>query len=257
MPQKWQARNIVTNIWLATVSLICAAHMPGSVEGQCSNRIALSDSAYFKCGTTVYSNCTIDVRVDSEGIWINEILVEHIPTFEEAYAGKAGEKYRATKIYRKAIESGLDDSSAIERVINAESRLVRMCSDQLKDILLREESEVIAKEIHQDSLCLLFDCHLEWVDELGRASLKTNLSEGTAVLNAVCGGVGPPTQNNQTSDLHSMRVNDSCRWLERAKGFLESGKGGPFIAVILHLGGYASGNGKTRDQVAEFLDTAP
>lgn len=244
------------------VAIFLALFLVGTIitpplgSAQCSSRIALTDSTYIHCGGVNYTDCVVNLHVDSIGLWVNDTLIVPFISYVDRLSIELKQRYRDSVIYRQALANGLEDHDALTVVTVAEGQLYFELEHAVFGIDSKIEFDSRAHSIVADSLALAFELEINWHQggpTKGYVRFRTSIEEEWSGI----GSIGrPPRAEFQSSRIWDQELprlmKRYCKQLLQAERMINMERSGRFDAVrVGRVSGHATAF--TREQLLDML----
>jgi len=225
--------------------------LPAPSVSQCSNRVALTDSTYIRCGGKTYSDCEVELEVNQSGFWLNKELIVPFVQLVDKLSDTEKNFYRSTNVYRRAAEFGATDRQGLVAAYKAELSAI----DQLRELTagVHSEDELQSRmpDVLADSLVYDFIADVIWAEDIGNVGYRSTNGGIFVVLGDLCGvssGGGPNFRD--WDEYLPYLIETYCKQVESAKRLETVQTFGSFVAVFL---GEMSGHMSYRSK-AELLE---
>ena len=228
--------------------------LPSIVQGQCQERVVLSDSTYLVCEGVLYNNCIVDLKVDSAGFWLNEELavpfkpaIDSIPESTKAFL-------RTTQPYIQEIQAGATERDALNFARKYKQQAIMRIRELNEEVFSPEDLNKVKDSLLADPQIVEYVSDLKWQAETNSVSYKARETERWVHKpRLVITSCWEPSYDLYNWEEYlAYLMEDHCVSVQRAKELEAPTQPGRFRAVRLGSGyGYMSNT--SREKLLEGL----
>ena len=220
---------------------------------QCSSRIVIPDSVYIGFNGEAFTNCTIELRVDSLGYWLNETLMVPFVPFVDSLSEENKENYRTTSFYRQAKITEKSDREGLIAATRAEAEYLTRLEDWGKQVQSKKDYEKYRDKIMSDPFIQQFVADLAWSEKVNGLQCKGRFYGIWFSVGAFCWEPTKPIPSSRKWEEYLPYLMETyCKQIENAKQ-VEQGTS-PGIFIVQRLGRSAGhGSFKHRSDALEMV----
>lgn len=196
---------------------------------ECWGRIPVGESAVFKIAGVEYSNCELEIRLDSEAVWLHKVSLgaasrglQPLPWFKISDMSES-------PFYQDLIKQGMAGENAFKETSRARNQMYALAQKTFAGVGDREEFEAKLVVFQSDGLSKDLGIQLDWNEELAQPLVSMGPGENWATI-------GPELMIAEKASTGQSGSKRMCDVFDEIAAFFAAEEGPQFRAVVVSDG---------------------